>query len=327
MRIEYHRTLIADGVRNRAFLEALKAVIIPGVTTVADIGAGTGLLGLMASRLGAKDVFLYETAEVAGVATEILKRNRAKNCHLFPCHSTEMDDPPRVDVVVSETLGNYALEENILETIKDARARHMKPGGITIPRRITQFVAPVVAPRIHDELMAWDRTGLGIDFEPARFMSLNNIYVRSVERGECLGHAATGGGPAASPAISPIAGAVAWDTIDLDRDHRMSRKGEARWGLAKPETVFGFAIWWEAELTPGILLSTAPHAPRTHWEQLYLPLLQPTELAAREALTLSIRSKSTSEAGTHIAWTATHLDAAGRSRGRQALDLDKGFLP
>ena len=60
---------------------------------------------------------------MAGVAAEILKANRARNCHLFPCHSTEMDDPPRVDVVVSETLGNYAFEEHIAETLNDARRR------------------------------------------------------------------------------------------------------------------------------------------------------------------------------------------------------------
>ena len=53
MRIEYHRTLIADQVRNEAFFAALKAVIVPGKSVVADIGAGTGLLGLMASKLGA----------------------------------------------------------------------------------------------------------------------------------------------------------------------------------------------------------------------------------------------------------------------------------
>ncbi|MEQ1711798.1 MAG: 50S ribosomal protein L11 methyltransferase [Hyphomicrobium sp.] len=325
MRIEYHRTLIADGVRNRAFRDALQAVIVPGVTTVADIGAGTGLLGLIASKLGAKEVYLYETAEVAGVAAEILKRNRATNCHLFPCHSTEMDDPPLADVVVSETLGNYALEENILETVKDARARHLKPGGVLIPRRITQQVAPVIVPRIHDELLAWDRVGrglgatIGIDFEPARMMSLNNIYVRTLAPDECLG-ADTGPGRSMS-------GAVVWDTIELASDNRPARKGEARWATNAPAAVYGFAVWWEAELTPGIALSTAPDAPRTHWEQLYLPLLQPILLATGETLALSLRSKSTSETGTHIAWTATHLDAKGKSCGRQALDLDKGFLP
>lgn len=312
MRIEYHRTLIADEVRNRAFHTALRASIEPGITTVSDIGAGTGLLGLMASKLGAKAVYLYETAEVAGVAAEILRRNKARNCQLFPCHSTEMVDPPRVDLVISETLGNYALEENILETIKDARARHLKPGGILMPRRIVQRIAAVVAPRIHDELLAWDRVGFGLDLGPARTMSLNNIYVRTVSPLECLGGVAAG---------------RTWDTIDLTRDNKLTRRGEARWEAAQAETVYGFAAWWEAELCPGVGLSTAPDAPRTHWEQLYLPLLEPIQLQPRETLALSIRSRSSSESGTHVAWTATHLDPAGASRCRQALDLDKGYLP
>ena len=63
MRIEYHRTLIADRVRNRALMEALKKIIRKGETVVADIGAGTGLIGLMAARLGAKEVHLYEMGE------------------------------------------------------------------------------------------------------------------------------------------------------------------------------------------------------------------------------------------------------------------------
>ncbi len=125
MRIEYHRTLIADHARNQAFHDALARVINKGETTVADIGAGTGLIGLMAAKLGAREVLMYEAAEVAGVADATIKANRARACQLIPCHSTDMDDPPRVDVVVSETLGNYALEENIIDTLADAQLRHL----------------------------------------------------------------------------------------------------------------------------------------------------------------------------------------------------------
>ena len=53
MRIEYHRTLLADRVSNNAFYAALRSVIVPGQTTVADIGAGTGFLGFLAAKLGA----------------------------------------------------------------------------------------------------------------------------------------------------------------------------------------------------------------------------------------------------------------------------------
>ena len=312
MRIEYHRTLIADNVRNDAFYAALKAAIVPGKSVVADIGAGTGLLGLMAAKLGAKDVYLFETAEVAAVAAKILKANRARNCHLIPCHSTEFTDPLLADIIVSETLGNYALEENIIDTLNDARRRLLKPGGIVVPSRIRQFAAPVVAPRIHDELCAWDRAGRDLDLSIAKTMSLNNAYVRSLKAAELL----DGGRSAAM-----------WDDIDLARDAKPARKGEARWTLAKAENIYGFVCWWQADLHAGITLSTAPGAPRTHWEQLYFPLLEPITAKSGETVALSLRSKSSEAAGTHLAWTAIHLDPRGKQIARQALDLDKGYLP
>jgi len=306
MRIEYHRTLIADRVRNEAFEKALGTVIKRGETSVADIGAGTGLLALMAVKCGARDVFLYETAEVAGVAAKVLKANGARNCHLIPCHSTEMVDPPRVDVIVSETLGNYALEEHIIETLADAKKRFLKPGGTMIPRRIEQYVAPVVGDRIHREFAAWDETGF--EMSVARAMSLNNIYVRTLASEELLE-------------------AKLWDTVELGSDARSARKGEASWKLRRAVSIYGFAVWWRAELVPGVTLSTAPDAQRTHWEQLYFPLLSPIAAKAGETVSVALRSRTSQEGGTHVAWTAKHLDGKGSEVARQALNLDKGYLP
>jgi protein arginine N-methyltransferase 1 len=312
MRIEYHRTLIADHVRNQAFHDALARTIKKGETVVADIGAGTGLIGLMAAKLGAREVILYEAAEVAGVAAATLKSNRARACTLMPCHSTEMEDPPRVDLVVSETLGNYALEENIIDTLADARRRHLKDGGVMIPARIRQFVVPVISDRIHKELTVWDGVGFGIDLSVARTMSLNNAYVRSFAADELL----------AGGAVAKV-----WDEVTLGSDTRGSRKGEASWKLDQAQTIYGFAYWWDAELVPGVTLSTAPDAPRTHWEQLYFPLQTPMALEAQESALVTLRSRSSEEAGTHLAWTAVHFDRDGASKGRQAMDLDKGWIP
>ncbi|HRN88279.1 50S ribosomal protein L11 methyltransferase [Hyphomicrobium sp.] len=312
MRIEYHRTLIADRVRNQAFHDALARTIRKGETTVADIGAGTGLIGLMAAKLGAREVILYEAAEVAGVADATLRTNRARGCHLMPCHSTEMEDPPRVDLVVSETLGNYAFEENIIATLADAERRHLKDGGVIIPSRVRQFVAPVITDRIHRELTVWDDVGFGLDLSVAREMSLNNVYVRTLTADELLG----GGGAA-----------KVWDEVTLGSDTRGARKGEASWTLDQAQTVYGFAYWWEAELIAGVTLSTAPDAPRTHWEQLYFPLTKPMAIDAGESVLISLRSKSSEEEGTHLGWTAVHFDRDGASKGRQAMDLDKGWIP
>jgi SAM-dependent methyltransferase len=312
MRIEYHRTLLADRVRNAAFHAALAQVIVKGETTVADIGTGTGFLGFLAAKLGAKRVDMYEAAEIAAVARKLIRHNRLANCRVAELYSTEVATPDRVDVVISETLGNYPFEENIIATLNDAHARFLKPGGTIIPHSVEQFVCPVTAERLYRELTAWEEVGYGLDFAPAKAMTLNNIYVRWLEPGSLLD-----GGAAAR----------AWDKVTFDRRNKTTRAGEAAWKASRPANVYGLALWWRAELAPGVSLSTGPLDPRTHWEQLYLPALSPIALQPGQTLSARLRSTTSDEKGTNVTWTLTVSDTSGHEVLRQSLDLEKGYLP
>lgn len=312
MRIEYHRTLIADAARNNALYNAMKALIRPGETVVADIGAGTGLLGLMAAKLGAKEVFLYEVGEVAAVAERTIARSGFDNCHLMPCHSTEMHEPPKVDLIVSETLGNYAFEEDIVVTLNDARRRFLKKGGKILPQAISQFVQPVTGSRLHRELTVWGETGkrFGLDLSDAQLMSLNNVYVRRLRASELLPD-----------------GAQQWDRLDFSKNNSANRSGEARWQMAADTAIHGFAVWWQADLLEGLSISTGPQAAKTHWEQLYFPLERSLEAPDGAELKFAIASRSSPEAGTHLKWQAEVATAAGGRVERVMMDLDKGYLP
>jgi SAM-dependent methyltransferase len=316
MRIEYHRTLLADRVRNAAFHAALERAIVKGQTTVADIGAGTGFLGFLAARLGARRVDLYEAAGVASVARRLLRHNRLRNCRLFGMHSTEVMDPDRVDLVVCEALGNYPFEESIVETLNDARKRFLKPGGVIIPAGVRQLICPVVGGRFLAELTAWDRVGYGLDLGPAKAMTLNNIYVRTF---------------AAADLLAGAKAAQVWDELTFQHHNKCTRSGEAAWTLDRPATIYGLALWWTADLAPPpadrIALSTGPLDPRTHWEQLYLPVLEPLAVEAGHTLTARVRSTTSYERGTNVAWVLIVRDAAGRQLSQQSLDLEKGFLP
>jgi SAM-dependent methyltransferase len=312
MRIEYHRTLLADRVRNAAFHAALSRLIVKGETTVADIGAGTGFLGLLAAKLGAKRVDLYETAGVASVARKLLRQNRLRNCHLHEMHSTEVIEPDRVDLIVCETLGNYAFEESIIETLNDARTRFLKPGGTIVPAGICQFMCPVVSERFHAELTVWDSVGYGLDLGPAKAMSLNNIYVRTFAAGDLLAQASA---------------ARMWDQLAFERYNKSTRSGEASWTITERTPVYGLALWWTADLAEGIALPTGPLDAPTHWEQLYLPVLVPLAVEAGQTLTARVRSTTSYAQGTNVAWTITVKDASGRQVSHQSLDLEKGFLP
>ncbi len=312
MRIEYHRTLIADRIRIAAFHEALSRVVVKGKSTVADIGTGTGLLAFLAAKLGAKKVWAFETAEIGAVAEQLKALNRMRAVELVPGRSTEIIEPEPADIVVTETLGNFALEEFLVETMNDARARHLKPGGVLIPGVVEQFACPVVGSRIRDELCVWDHVGYGLDFGPAREMSLNNVYIRSFRPDELLGQGLA---------------AQRWDRIDFHQKNRVARRGLVRWTTDQPVSVHGLAVWWAAELVPGVSLTTSPLAPPTHWEQLFFPALTPIALETGETLVAEIRARSTEEAGTDLAWTLAVLDDKGTERARQAMSLAKGFLP
>ncbi len=312
MRIEYHRTLLADRVRNQLFHEALSRVIVPGQTKVVDIGCGTGFLGFMAAKLGAKRVVLIETAEIATLAKKLAKANGLSNIEVVPAHSTELEPPERFDVAVSETLGNYAFEENIIETLGDARDRYLEPGGVLIPGKVTQMVCPVVSTKLHADLTTWDSVGFDLTFAAAREMGLNNIYVRWLVPSDLLdGGAAT----------------QVWDKVDLAKATKTTRTGNVTWELKAPTTITGLAIWWTAELVDGLSLGTGPTDSRTHWEQLYLPVAEPFEVRKGETLTARLRSTTSYSQGTNVKWTVGVSDTKGRERIKQAMDLGKGFLP
>ena len=312
MRIEYHRTLLADRVRNAAFHAALKAVIKPGETIVADIGTGTGFLGFLAAKLGAKRVDMYDEGDIAEVARKLLRHNGLKTCRIAQVHSTAIAEPEKVDLVVSETLGNYPLEENIVGTLNDARERFLKPGGTLIPAGLEQFVAPVTSARLYEDLVVWDDVGYGLDFAPARTMSLNNIYVRTLAPDDLLDGARS---------------ARKWDELSFLKRSKPSRSGEASWVVEKDTTIYGLALWWRAELVKGLWLGTGPLDPKTHWEQLYLPVLQPLTLRKGERLTARLKSTTSFEKGTNVSWQFAVSGAKGKEIARQSLDLEKGYLP
>src|SRR3989344_7623873 len=176
--IEYQRLIMADSVRTEAFEKALKNVVKPGCT-VLDIGSGTGFLAFLCKKLGAgKCILIEREPEFLAMSKEIAKSSGIKDCKFICADSREIHDAIKADVIVSATLGNFAYEENIIETLSDAK-RFLKPGGVMIPQSIRMFAAPVTNDHHWKEITAWDGIGYGIDWSHARSRSVNNMYVKT----------------------------------------------------------------------------------------------------------------------------------------------------
>ena len=302
--IDYDRRMLADRVRNDAFAAALRSVIVPGITTVSDIGAGTGFLSFLAARLGAKACIGYEFSPIIRVARELAKENALAQCRFVEEHTSEVPSPEQTDVVVTETFGNFLTEEHLVENLQDAQ-RCVKPGGVIIPGRITQYACPIVSPRHFDEITAWRMVGHGLTFAAAEQYSLNNMYVRDVRPDDLWGEPA------------------AYDTIVASEDLASRRKAEVRFVAERDRTVYGAAVWWEAELVPDVILSTSPHDPPTHWQQIVLPVLEPIALRKGDALRLRIVSDTRLTVGLRVGWNFAVL-RDGREVLTQDLDLRRG---
>ncbi|MGH8541647.1 MAG: methyltransferase domain-containing protein [Stenotrophobium sp.] len=319
--IELHRKLLGDRLRNEAFHAALKKVIQPGKTTVTDIGAGTGFLSFMARQLGAKHCTLVEYTDTLDLAIDLARRNKITDLTFIKAHSAEMTQPPKVDVVISETLGNYALEENLLETLVDAR-RFLGKNGVIIPGRLRQFVAPVLQPRLQEEIDIWPDVGFGVDLSAARTISLNNMFVRLIRPGD----------------LGDVSLARCWDDLDFRPDApapQSKRSCTVQWtaqDLAGVTHIYGWALWWECELLPGIGISISPYAPATHWEQIYLPLLNPLALEPGDTAEVTLGSDTRPQVGVRVSWRTRQLRPPecggewGKAVSEQTQDIARGRL-
>ena len=139
--IEVHRTMICDRVRTEAFRRALDSTVRPG-DIVLDVGAGSGILSMFAARAGAARVYAVERTTVAVLAQELAAANGlAEIVQVIQGDVMDVELPERVDVIVSEWLGGFGIDEGMLAPVIAARDRWLKPGGVMIPRRATAWTA------------------------------------------------------------------------------------------------------------------------------------------------------------------------------------------
>lgn len=286
--IDFQRKILADTLRNDAFAKALRNVIVSGKSVVLDIGSGTGFLPFLAAKLGAKEVIAIEHNPAAlALSKALAKENGIRNCRFIGKHSSQVTERIQADIIVSETLGNFAFEEHLIENMNDAK-RFLRPGGTIIPQSLMQFVCPVISREPLMDIDTWD-IGFDLSFNAAREIGLQNMYVKTVEPSHLL-----------------TAGTQEWDSLDFHKREKSVRTAEVHWTLDRNAEITGFALFWDSELLPGITISTAPGKPKTHWEQVLLPLLTTITAQRGDEVSLTLRSDSRPEVGLRVTWDVVH---------------------
>jgi len=137
----WHWAMVNDLPRNDAFEAAIAAAVRPGMT-VLDIGAGTGLLSMMAARAGADRVYAVEMSpHLAMIARECIAANGYDDrITLIEMHSSRIeigtDMPRRADLLIHEVLSTTLLDEGVIPTVAHARDHLLTPEAPLLPERI-----------------------------------------------------------------------------------------------------------------------------------------------------------------------------------------------
>jgi type I protein arginine methyltransferase len=271
--------MIADRARMGAFAAALEANVAPG-SVVLDLGAGTGIMALLACRFGARRVFAIEPDNAIQVAREIAALNGcADRIDFIQAISSDVTIAEKADVLVHDIGGLMPWFQQHIPAIVDARRRFLAPGGVLIPMRDEVWATVVEAADLYGgKTGPWEHNGFGLDMTPARDVVLNTWTRGRVTREAFL----------SAPQVLATLEYAAISEVDLNVT--------VGWTIDRPGIGHGLLAGVNRTVATGICLSNLPDAPAGQqsdgvYETVFFPWAGPVTLDAGDSVTCDIDAK------------------------------------
>ena len=241
--LEEHRDYIADKVRVSLYRRAINEVVKPG-DVVMDLGAGSGILGMIACQAGAKRVYAVDAGGMIQVARDLARANGfGDRIVAIKGMSTRIDLPEKVDVVIADQIGYFGFEAGLFEYFRDACKRFLKRGGRTIPLRVDLKVGAVNSPRSWKSVDFWCAGREGLDLSPARALASNTCYPRNAKDLRLL---------------SSIGSLLSLDVTSAPPSFSANTKVR----ISRDGTMHGISGWFSAQLSPHVAMTNGPAAVR-----------------------------------------------------------------
>jgi len=309
--VDIHRLMLRDDVRNRAYRDAIYATVKPG-DVVLDVGAGTGILSLLAAQAGASRVFAVERANIARLATEIIARNNvADRIMVLQGDIVHMRLPQKVDIIVSEWLGTFGVDENLLAPVLVARDRWLKPGGKMLPQMVTAWMAPVWNSELEFDLNLRRGRVYGLD--------LQLVAEPTVQEVTWARRAVTDADFIAMPQSMWVTDVYRYETEQA----RLPFRASLTFTPVRAGKINALTAWFTAEFGAGISLTNAPGAPATHWGQYLFPLRETVEVTHETPIAVTFSCMPVAPGYCAQAWSIQvgerpweHHDSRGSRRSK-----------
>lgn len=275
-----HVSMLNDTRRTHAFLNAIGEVVHEG-DIVVDIGTGTGVLAVGAALAGAKHVYAIEAGRIGSDARALFKSNGlGDRITLVDGWSSRVSLPEVADVLVTETIGNDPLGERVLESVRDARQRLLKPHARIIPNRVRIFVQPVTIPaeelnkrsfsrEVTEEWRSW----YDIDFSALVGVNSHFSYFKPTVPRDWIRF---------SEAVEVV-------DFDLSAFGSLKVEGNGEFVARQSGELNGLLVFFELQMTPTTSLSVDPNSVDEHssWGHPVWVLGDPIEVTEGDRFSVS----------------------------------------
>lgn len=277
-RLSAHLPLLRDRYRNGRFQRAITNILKRG-DVVLDIGTGTGIWAILAARLGARRVYAVEKDKIIRVAEKAAMENKVyQRIRFIKGELSGLKLNEKVDLIISETIGNLGFDEDIIDLMILAKRRFLKRGGKVIPRKIELFALPYY----------WDQ------MPPVKGVSLNYCFLDQVFRNILL--------PVRErkPPLLSTPRAIFSAELDKIDSSPFPYKRQVNFRIRSDSKLNGFLLWFEAVLDSKVRLSSLGPS---HWSQIFCPLTTRLNLKRGDLIWLCF-IVTRAEGSFKIAWEA-----------------------
>ena len=272
--LDEHLGYVADCIRLEQFQSAIARIINAG-GCVADLGCGSGILGLLCLQAGAGRVYGIDSTAMLEIARETFSRaGWAEQATFIRCHSHRVELPEPVDVVICDHVGYFGFDYDIVHTLQDARRRFLKPGGVLIPARLRLQLGAVESETCRAKAEGWRAEGVPVEFHWLRQHTVNAKHTVELPSEAVLGP--PGG-----------LGDIHWRA-----DHPDFFSWTAELPIERDGVMHGLAGWFECELAEGIWMTNSPLAERRiNRPKAFLPIDEAVPVRAGDSVKVRVMAR------------------------------------
>jgi protein arginine N-methyltransferase 1 len=263
----------------------LRQVITPD-SIVLDIGAGTGIMSLLACRAGARRVYAIEPSGAVQILVAAARDNGyADRVVVLQQRSTDVTLPERAAVIISDLRGVLPAYGTHFADIAYARRRLLAPGGRLLPARDSLWLSVISAPEFFEgRRRIWRSGAEGLDLRAALPFVDNEVDKHRAR------------------ADQQLCAPVRWANLDYATLEDRAVRGAGSCAITKDGVGHGLLVWFDTELVEGIGYSNAPGAQESIYGQIFFTWPEAVALQAGDRVAFEVRADPI---GAEYIWTWT----------------------